>query len=396
MTPGRNDPCPCGSGKKYKKCHLRATEEEQHRKRKAAPHPFARKAHDPVPPEVLSELRRMEQVRAMREARFGMGRDIVHTDFQGFKFVGVGARLFYSKDWRTFTDFLLYYIKARLGEALGEDWGNKELAKPLAERHQILQWYDALCAFQRRHEFGPDGIAQGVPDGPSMAYISLAYDLYLLGHHQTLQDSVVTRLRHQDQFQGARYELAVAATMVRAGFELTHEEETDPTRKHPEFIATHPGTGERIAVEAKSRHRAGVLGRAGVVPTHHDFRLGIEGLFKKALAKDPQLPFVIFIDANMPPDIATAERDRWLAELHEVLPRIGSEDSIGKVAGASYTCLVLTNFPHHYGERAAMDPAKLAYFTSPQPSLYPFKSDETQGMVERAVLQYGNIPRQFP
>lgn len=21
MTPGRNDPCPCGSGKKYKKCH---------------------------------------------------------------------------------------------------------------------------------------------------------------------------------------------------------------------------------------------------------------------------------------------------------------------------------------------------------------------------------------
>ncbi|MER2236841.1 MAG: SEC-C metal-binding domain-containing protein, partial [Psychrobacillus sp.] len=21
MTVGRNDPCPCGSGKKYKKCH---------------------------------------------------------------------------------------------------------------------------------------------------------------------------------------------------------------------------------------------------------------------------------------------------------------------------------------------------------------------------------------
>jgi hypothetical protein len=24
-TPGRNDPCPCGSGKKYKKCHGAAT-----------------------------------------------------------------------------------------------------------------------------------------------------------------------------------------------------------------------------------------------------------------------------------------------------------------------------------------------------------------------------------
>ncbi|MXS84264.1 SEC-C metal-binding domain-containing protein [Nitrosomonas oligotropha] len=24
MKPGRNDPCPCGSGKKYKSCRLRA------------------------------------------------------------------------------------------------------------------------------------------------------------------------------------------------------------------------------------------------------------------------------------------------------------------------------------------------------------------------------------
>ena len=26
---GRNEPCPCGSGKKYKNCHLRADEEAQ-------------------------------------------------------------------------------------------------------------------------------------------------------------------------------------------------------------------------------------------------------------------------------------------------------------------------------------------------------------------------------
>lgn len=28
MKPGRNDPCPCGSGKKYKKCCLQAGETE--------------------------------------------------------------------------------------------------------------------------------------------------------------------------------------------------------------------------------------------------------------------------------------------------------------------------------------------------------------------------------
>ncbi|MBI2320868.1 MAG: SEC-C domain-containing protein [Chloroflexi bacterium] len=26
ITPGRNDPCRCGSGKKYKRCHLAADE----------------------------------------------------------------------------------------------------------------------------------------------------------------------------------------------------------------------------------------------------------------------------------------------------------------------------------------------------------------------------------
>ena len=28
---GRNDDCPCGSGKKYKKCHLREDEEAEHK-----------------------------------------------------------------------------------------------------------------------------------------------------------------------------------------------------------------------------------------------------------------------------------------------------------------------------------------------------------------------------
>ena len=33
---GRNDPCPCGSGKKFKKCHLAAVEEEMERRRSEA------------------------------------------------------------------------------------------------------------------------------------------------------------------------------------------------------------------------------------------------------------------------------------------------------------------------------------------------------------------------
>jgi hypothetical protein len=35
-TPGRNDPCHCGSGKKYKQCHLTADEAKQRQARAKA------------------------------------------------------------------------------------------------------------------------------------------------------------------------------------------------------------------------------------------------------------------------------------------------------------------------------------------------------------------------
>ncbi|HEX3579227.1 MAG TPA: SEC-C metal-binding domain-containing protein, partial [Thermoanaerobaculia bacterium] len=41
MTPGRNDPCLCGSGLKYKKCHLRSDENEVR-----VPEPHRAPVHD--------------------------------------------------------------------------------------------------------------------------------------------------------------------------------------------------------------------------------------------------------------------------------------------------------------------------------------------------------------
>jgi hypothetical protein len=65
------------------------------------------------------------------------------------------------------------------------------------------------------------------------------------------------RIRLPDQFQGARYELSIAAVFSRAGYEV--EWLTARDRKLPEFIATHQTAKTEIAVEAKSRHRPGVL-----------------------------------------------------------------------------------------------------------------------------------------
>lgn len=214
-APGRNDPCPCGSGVKYKKC----CENREQRARIAAV--FAR--------HVAQERERVD--------RYGEVRPPISTDFQDHKIVAVGNTIHWGH-WKTFPDFLFHYIKSVL---LGE-WGNEELSKPLEDRHQILKWYDALCSLQAqtKEESDPseDGVYASEVDGPSRAYLLLAYDIYVLRHSSALQERVITRLRNQDQFQGARYELFVAATMIRAGFALEHEDESDGSGKHPEFIAT--------------------------------------------------------------------------------------------------------------------------------------------------------------
>ena len=102
VTPSRNRPCPCGSGKKYKRCHGRSP---QPARLPVAPSPAPRQ----MPPEVLATLARHNMRVQQWERTYGQVRPIVHGDFQEHKFVAVGSTLYWSKDWKSFTDFLLHY-----------------------------------------------------------------------------------------------------------------------------------------------------------------------------------------------------------------------------------------------------------------------------------------------
>ena len=91
---GRNDPCPCGSGKKFKKCCL----QEPHVTTSSVPDSIMRQFED----KARQEQRRRDQ--------FGDTNRMMHADHQGYKIVAVGNELHYSNRWRTFPDFLFYYI----------------------------------------------------------------------------------------------------------------------------------------------------------------------------------------------------------------------------------------------------------------------------------------------
>jgi hypothetical protein len=347
---GRNDPCPCGSGRKFKRCHypiLRA-----HADRIAA---------DPV---------RLQQ--------HGHVRPVINGLLDGHRFVAVGNELLIGKQgkWRTFPDFLVDYARDRLGSG----WGQAEIAKPRAEdRHPIVRWYQHFCEIQSRATRDPDGIYRVDVDGVSTAFIVLAYDLYVLRHHGKLQREVLRRLRLHDQFFGARHELFVAALFVRAGFDIEYEDERDGSRKHPEFVATHRTTKFVMAVEAKAKHR-------DLKANDPRPKAGVKSLLVNAANKRSVHPYAVFVDMNLPPEPATAPPS-WAPEVHGTVDEI-----VAKQGTSPFDMVFFTNVPHQYGRAGEPDPPKHVYVRKPTRRI-PMTIDEA---LIRAMTQYGNIPNDFP
>ncbi len=293
MKVGRNQPCPCGSGQKYKKCHGRLMETPE------APVPAFDLAH---------HVARHQAEQRVREQQQGLGRPIISGKLDDHQFVAVRNKLYASKTWKTFPDFLGDYIK----EVLGSDWGNAEIAKPLNDRHVIMQWYDAYCRYQQAHIKTPGEVTQFDTTGVVACYLGLAYALYLIDHNVELQERLVRRLKDPGNFQGAYYELIVASALIRAGFELTLEDETDPRAKHCEFAAVSKQSGKKYWVEAKMRAVRGLLGRterdgtANPKPTSHMIQ-HLNGALAKPAADDDRL---IFIDLNTEMDVMVDEDHR--------------------------------------------------------------------------------------
>jgi hypothetical protein len=317
--PGRNDPCPCGSGWKFKKCHGSIDSLDTMRKLNS--------------PRVRQELRtlvaRQEAQEFQRREQQGLGKPIISTEFQDHRVVAVGRTLHFSKKWKTFHDFLNDYPKI----VLGKDWWMAEVAKPPEARHRILTWavrsYEHAKAHVERHGAGS---AQPMT-GAIGAYVRFAYDLYGLKHAVDVQQLLIDRIKHPDTFPGALYEVRIAAALLRAGYTLQLQDETDRRTTHVEFIATHTDFGATYSVEAKRRE--------GV-------RMKINRQMYRALSKHSDHPRIVFIDTNdsrlelgrnRPDPVALVEAEGLLDRYER--------DPIGRTLPPAYVIATFEPEEHH-------------------------------------------------
>ena len=347
---GRNDPCPCGSHKKYKKCCGANSSLPMHPVLMVRQIPFK-----DIPPEAQATIEVQKIKEAERIKQFGHVRPLISTNYQGNKAVAVGSKLHLSPKWKTFHDFLFDYIWT----VFGNDWGNAELKKPYEEQHPLLHWYKSIRELKAKTVKEPGKVFPTTATGPVMAYIALAYDLYTMDHHLKLKNHLIERLKIKKQFQGARYETYVSAAVIRGGFDLNLEDETDPSTSHCEFNAIHKILKTPYSVEAKSRHREGYLGQDGAQKPLEEINAEIWDLLKKALRKRADNERIIFIDINVPPLRGNLFESEAMKQVSFQMRKL---ESVLKPCPPAF--IFFTNHPYHYVGDTAPEPGKTVIFTT--------------------------------
>ncbi len=319
-----------------------------------------------------------------------LGRRFIDTIYQGSRVRAVGSQIVFRPPDETKHEFFVHV----LANTLGTEWKQTQDRLPPEGRHPIVGWIDAWDEMRSsgstdpdRREEGP-GIYSSTATGDLAALIALAYDIYTLRHAMALEpdDPIVKRLGHREQFQGARYETAVAATFVRAGYRI--EWLIDTSRKLPEFIARRDGIGVEIAVEAKSRVRPGALGRPGQRQSEGELKADLARLLRDAVLKETEgRPFVVFLDLNVP-----TGRDRpfgeWVERLHDEALAWRGEASADNPD--PFSAVVFTNFSWHWDSDKPARGAERFLVISRYPRA-PLPPSEADRFFE-AINQYGSVP----
>jgi hypothetical protein len=339
--------------------------------------------------EIFDERQRAE---AERLRHFGAVLPVIATHSFGRQTVGAGNKIFASTRWKGFLDFLWEYLPF----IFGNDWYKLEAGKPEAERHPMMQWRLAVLQHGSRLQAEEDGSVSVPMNAFFMGYFTLAYDLYVLEQNSSLDDLFLKRLRHREHFQGARHELFAEATCLRAGFAIERENEADRSQRHAEFTALHKATGTKLSVEAKRKHRSGILGRPRT-KAGEDNALKFAKLINEAAKKVPPHPLVIFLDTNLP----ARDADRFFPVHPTRLSRNMATllDTVQKEHGGRdpYSLLIFTNLPYHYATPDDSGVQKHFFSTGPMPDAGESTAQMTalRAIHEAALLQ-GNIPREFP
>jgi hypothetical protein len=381
MKIGRNDPCSCGSGKKYKKCCWL----------KEVPSPS---------PKLIEKA--MDAFRKHEAEQFALQEKGIFINYvnpcpythpktgQKTKAWALGSRIFHTRpEHETFHDFIVDHLRK---EVMGKDWWTEQLQAQ--QKHFLFECFIKWDEWRKKNATEKNRVDEhiwyAITDGWAKTLSSLAFDVCTLEHTLQLPDHILKRLRNRGEYQGAHYEIAVAAIFARLGCRIDFLDKKKLSTPHCEFIATHIETDVSIAVEAKSRQRPGVKHMVGVSDQEKLLRGDVERLFKKALIQNPKdRPFIVFIDVNAPltPSISI-ENKPWFKDIQTMMEKYPAP-TLNKPE--EYTGILFTNFSPHYDKENKSSPNEYLAVI-PLYAKYSMPNPIFEKMLLKAIQNYGYVP----
>jgi len=240
---------------------------------------------------------------------------------------------------------------------------------------------------------GPNGTTGAFPDGWTFNLLSLAFDISMIIHRaEKIPKDLINRLRNKNEFQGARYEIAVASIFARIGCEIKFIDNKNNNERHPEFYAEIPSEKIKVAVEAKSRRRPGVIHESGEAEISNLRKTRVVPLINEALKQNPDnMPFVIFIDINQPHSLSQSPEEH-VKRLVKATTNLKSSSS---VKPDDFSLIYFTNYSGQFLQEEQMVKT-YSTFVLPQFSKYPINNSSFLPKLQKAVNSYGYIPNLTP
>ncbi len=278
----------------------------------------------------------------------------------------------------------------------GDAFLEVEESKPFDQRHPAIQWMHAYVE-DRNNQLNAGKSDDEVDQlGVGAAWFRFAYDLHTIRDNAKLRRHFKERIPYPSAFQGIRHELRVAALCIVAGFTVEFEDETDNSRGHPEFVAIDRFSSAKIAVEAKSRHRRGVLSfESGKYETPGN-NVNIRDIVKDAYQTETELPLYVFVDVNLPPVTGEEQLQEWFAEIHDTMGNLESEGYADSCpANVTFFC----NDPSHYLKDRQIDNSTdqlwIMHYEAAFPKV-PHPSGDMTARLKRAYTQRIAPPEDIP
>ncbi len=320
----RNAKCFCGSEKRYKHCHGAWSVN--------TPSAPIDNWHT-TPIHVRDSFDRAQVGRVAHFDQYGFHRPMMVTGNDETRFIVRGEKIIVWEGGKYFLNFLQGDLLRELGESFRED-----------ARHPLHGWWTAMqTQAAARSPLGPErGLMSTVA---VLSFFTVAYDLFVLADNAKPRKRLVKALRIPDQFHGARYELMIAACLVRAGFDFTFSDEEDGSSAHSDGVAVHRRTGKCYAVEMKTKGRPGILGKAGERPSPAAMKGDVSRQLRDALLKPAHDERLIFIDLNLPPPPSGWQGKGVWWRRDAIASKRAVEEQPGNAPDDATGFIVFTNMP---------------------------------------------------